>query len=763
MASTAEPAQTNFNGGEISRRLHARQDLNLYNIALAACTGWAPLPEGGLEACPGTIRVAAAKGACRLLPFEFSTTQAYVIEVSAGAARFYTNDVRIEAAGVPVELALPYDKTTIDALTYEQSYDVMYLFHRAYQTRLLSRTGADAFTLDLMVLKNGPFETRNDDESLVVSASGVSGAVSLTASQPIFAAGDVGGLFQLEADDFGDIASWEPGITVTNGQLLVWNERVYRVAGGSGRTGTVAPIHGEGVEWDGIGQGKDINDKNAGGVQLEYLCDRFGTLRITAFTSAAHVSATVLRRLPFTASSSYTYTGGYSDPDWDGYTPPGGAVTYAYGTWRWRFGAFSDRRGWPSCGVIWNERLVLAKDATLYGGVAGDLYNHATRNEEGDISADMAFQATLADPNAIVGLVADERLLVLTPSGMFTLGPSNQAQGVGPNNLAVARESNEGAAAIRPVQIDGRTVYVGKSRRRMIQAEYAVQRDRQDAIDLTRYARQIGGPRFVALAAQKDPNRLLWACRADGTLALACHVPEEQVLGWGNRTLGGGALARSIAPCRDPDGELDQLWIAAQTGEQWHVLRMAQFRQEGDAADPAMVDMAGEHDVGDGGATTTLGPFTWLAGSQVDVQTDPDQAGNAVYLAATCAPDGIVTITEPAERAYVGRRFPAAFTTLPAAATGDTGGAIGRMRRVSQLTLAVLDTRGLSVSVQGAPARPIEELTTDSVLDQGFAPYSGVVIAEDCGRDDRYGAITIAREAPTAATVRAVKSRVTLQ
>lgn len=739
------PAQTSFNGGELSRRLHGRSDLSIYDIGLAENIGWVPLPEGGLDACPGTYRVEQAAGPCRLFPFEFNTTQGYIVEMSAGKARFYTNDARIEVGGNPVEIAVPYDKAAIDALSYEPSYDVLYLFHPQKQTRMLVRNDADSFALNLLELKNGPFEQRNKDESCVVSATGVSGDVQLASTKPIFAAGDVGGLFQLEADDFGDISSWEPGITVTNGQLLTWNERVYRVAGGSGRTGTVAPVHGDGIEWDGIGKGQDINKNAAGGVQLEYVCDRFGILRITGFTDASHVSATVLRRLPFTTSSSYAYNGGYYDPDWEGYEPPDGAATYQVGTWRWRFGAFSERRGYPRCGVIWNERLWLAKDSTLYASVAGDLVDHATRNELGDISADMAFSYTLPNPNAISGLVADEKLKIINASGCFAGGPSNAAAGIGPGNFRVDRQNNEGAAAGMPLNLDGRMIYIGRSRRRVIEGDYALQRDRQDSVDLSRYSRHIGKPRFVALASQKDPNRMLWAVRADGVLTGAAYVPEEQVLGWARRPLAPGVLARSIACISDPAGELDQLWIAAEFAGAWHVLRMAQFRQEDDDADSAMTDMAAEYE---GAPATIFGPIEWLKGRTVDIQAD-----TAVYTERVVDEDGMVTIPNPASRVVIGLPFPCRFTTLRQTKGSENGNSIGKTRRVGRLAIDVLRARGLRITVQGNEPRDIEQLETTSVTDQGFTPLTGVFVAEDTGNYDRYGHITVERAVPTGATI----------
>lgn len=741
------PAQTNFNAGEISGRLQARIDLNLYDIGMAELSGWVPLPEGGLDACPGFIHVGQAKGPCRLLPFEFNATQGYLIEMSAGTARLYTNDARIEDGGDPVEVALPYDKPAIDALNYEQSFDVLYLFHPDYQTREFTRTGADSFELDLLALENGPFEPRNKDKGLTVFASGVTGSVSLQSSAAIFEAGDVGGLFQLEADDFGDISSWEPGITVTYGQLLTWNERVYRVIGGTTRTGTVAPIHNEGVEWDGIGAGKDLNDKNAGGVQLEYMHDRLGALRITAFTDGSHVDATVLRQLPFTTSSSNTYNGGYYD-DWGDYVPPDDSVSYVVGTWRWRFGAFSARRGWPSSGAVWNERLVLAKGSTLYGSAAGDLNDHSTYNELGEISTDMAFIVTVSDPNPITGLVADKDLLILNASGMFALGPSNQAQGVGPGNLRVTRQNNEGAASIQPVQLDGRTLYIGKSKRRVIEGDFSVQHDRQDAIDLSRYARHIGAKRFLALASQKDPNRLVWALRADGTLACAAYVPEEQVLGWARRPLAEGMMARSIATITDPDGELNQLWLAAEFGEAWQILRLAQFRQEDDVFDPPMLDMAVLYD---DAPATIFGPSPWLAG--MTVQVNADDAG---YLAVPVGEDGMFTLANAASRVSWGLPYEARATTLRNSKGSDNGPGLGKMCRISRLSLDLLKARGLRITVQGSAPRDLEQLVTDSVTDEGFAPVTGIVIAEDCGDNDRTGQLTIERVAPFGATLRAV-------
>jgi hypothetical protein len=449
----------------------------------------------------------------------------------------------------------------------------------------------------------------------------------------------------------------------------------------------------------------------------------------------------------------------YWDPEWDDYVPPDGAVSYSYGTWRWRFGAFSARRGWPSCGVIWNERLALFKEASGYLSVAGDLKNFAERNELGEITADMAFSFTLKDPNGIRAAIADEKLLLLTASGMWALGPSNAAQGVGPGNFRVDPQNNEGSAATMPVEIDGRFVYIGKSRRKVVEAALEAQRNRQAPIDLSRYARHIGGQsRFADVVAQKDPNTLVWTHRDDGTLALATYVPDEQVLGWARRPMAAGVLAGSIAGITDPDGELGQVWIAAEMDGDWHVLRMAQFRQEGDTADPVMLDMAWEFS---GAASTTWGPVPWLAGKTCQVQADGvGGAESAAYSGIVVDEDGMFTLSNAHAAGAIGLPYECRVAPLPPVPGDASGSSLGKMRRASRIAIDVLKARGLRLKLADGTVLPFEQLQSDSRANEGFAPDTGILIKEDAGDWNRATDISIERYLPHGATVRAFQPTV---
>lgn len=744
--SRVTPAQTSFNGGELSQRLRARIDQQLYAISLGSMVGFAPLVEGVAEAMPGLIHVAQALGPCRLLRFEYNTTQGHVIEASAGKFRIYTNDTLIESApNVPVEVASPYDWAALQQLKIYQSYDVLYCFHPAFQTQQFVRLGATSFAFELVEFEDGPFEPRNSTKTLRVSASALTGAVSLEATSALFAATDVGSLLRMEAEDFGDTPAWEPGITVTAGTLRTSVERVYRAVS-SGRTGGLQPVHIEGVEWDGSKEGTDINDKPAPGVQWEFVHDRFGIVKITAYADAQHVSGTVLRALPFSSvagagSGNYFWGGGYYNGGWGAWVPPVAAVAYQYGTWRWSFGSFSDTRGWPQCGTIWKERLCLGKDQTIHASVVGDLTSFATFNEYGEISADMAFSATINDPNVIEALIPDDRLLVLNASGTFALGPASASAGVGPKNLTLDRQNHGGCGSAAPVALDSRTLYIDRSAARIFQTDYDSYRNVEGATDLNRYARHIGAAGLIELASQQYPHNHLWALRGDATLACANYLPDEEVLGWAQRPLAEGLEARSICSITDPPGKFDQVWVAAEFGGSWHVLRMAPWRADGEHDESAVMgDMA---HVFEGVAATSFS-VPLLAGQAVHVVAD-----GRFYLSLTVAGDGALVLPVAAASVVIALPFDAFMEGLPIEGGGDSGPAISKMGQIGRAWVKLLDGRGCAFGTPGQ----MQELAPLVDGDAEWQAERGFRHVECSGDHTREPRLRFERRAPAQATV----------
>ena len=83
---------TNFTGGELSPRLDGRNDLTKYASGCKTLQNMVVYPHGSAARRPGTSFVAEVKTSSaftRLVPFEFSTTQTYILEFGNEYIRFY--------------------------------------------------------------------------------------------------------------------------------------------------------------------------------------------------------------------------------------------------------------------------------------------------------------------------------------------------------------------------------------------------------------------------------------------------------------------------------------------------------------------------------------------------------------------------------------------------------------------------------------------------------------------------------------------------
>jgi hypothetical protein len=82
---------TNFRAGEISPRLEGRIDLQKYNEAVKDLSNMIVFPQGGTTRRPGTYYAGSSKdgGKVRLIHFEYSDEQAYVLEFGANYVRFF--------------------------------------------------------------------------------------------------------------------------------------------------------------------------------------------------------------------------------------------------------------------------------------------------------------------------------------------------------------------------------------------------------------------------------------------------------------------------------------------------------------------------------------------------------------------------------------------------------------------------------------------------------------------------------------------------
>lgn len=164
----ASPSINSFAGGEIAPDLLGRADLDWYYISCRTCLNMVVRPQGGAWKRGGTRFIAEVKDSSRrtaIVPFEFSTLQAYILEVGHEYFRVYRNKGQVESAGSPVEVATLYTEEALFdddgklMLQRAQSADKLYIVINGFAPREITRTGHTAWTIGQVPFTAFPFSS----------------------------------------------------------------------------------------------------------------------------------------------------------------------------------------------------------------------------------------------------------------------------------------------------------------------------------------------------------------------------------------------------------------------------------------------------------------------------------------------------------------------------------------------------------------------------------------------------------------------------
>jgi hypothetical protein len=202
--------QTNFSTGELDPLLRARVDLQSYSNALEEATNVVVQPQGGIRRRPGSKYIMSlpnsstpsAGNGVRLVPFEFSTSDSYMLCFTDSRMHVFKNGVQQLAinGGADNFLSTSLYGLTGDRLanlTWTQSADTLILCHQDLAPVKIVRGANDsAWTASNLSFDSIPkyaFTLSVSNPSGTLTPSAVSGKVTLTASTGTpFSAGSVG-------------------------------------------------------------------------------------------------------------------------------------------------------------------------------------------------------------------------------------------------------------------------------------------------------------------------------------------------------------------------------------------------------------------------------------------------------------------------------------------------------------------------------------------------------------------------------------------
>ena len=191
--------QTNFTSGVLSPSVFGRTDVARYSNAAKALINVLVNVHGGAQRRPGGRFIAGTKTDARrsrLIPFVFSRTQAYVIELGHLYMRFYLQSGgQIMVGSAPYEIPSPYTEDEIWDVDFTQGADTMFLFHPLVPTQALKRFASDNWTVSAASWITQPYDEIGHQfpaTQLSLSSKDVNLNQIFTSSVAVFMSSDVG-------------------------------------------------------------------------------------------------------------------------------------------------------------------------------------------------------------------------------------------------------------------------------------------------------------------------------------------------------------------------------------------------------------------------------------------------------------------------------------------------------------------------------------------------------------------------------------------
>jgi len=310
--------------------------------------------------------------------------------------------------------------------------------------------------------------------------------------------------------------------------------------------------------------------------------------------------------------------------------------------------------------------------------------------------ADDAVAVTLNanDVNVIRWLSDDEKgLIVGTIGGEWLVRASSQGEAVTPTNVQATRSTSYGSSDIQPVKADNATLFVQRAGFKLHEHAYLFEADGFRSPNLALFAEEItrsssGG--IVRLAYQKEPDRVVWALRADGKLCSMTYERDQEVISWSLHTIGGvsdaagtHAKVESIAVIPSADGTRDELWLTVLRWIDGAAKRYIEYMtpplsETGDQADGIYVDSALTYD---STATASMTGLTHLEAETITILAD-----GATHPTKTVA-SGAVTLDLTASTVQMGLPFTSTLETMNIEAGEQDGTAQGRTKRIERVMI----------------------------------------------------------------------------
>jgi hypothetical protein len=705
MAKTT-PIQTNFTAGEFSPKLEGRVDVARYSNGVSTLENFIVAPFGGVDRRPGTVFVSPAKFKdkfTRLIPFQFSTAQSYVVELGEGYMRFYRDNAIVTEADVTITGATQANPIVITSAAHGYS--------DGDEIIIQNIVGMTELNNQHFIVNNstgGDYELQ-DLDGVDVDGTGFDAYVSDGDSNKVV---EIVGLPYTEAQ----LINVQHAQTADIMYLVhqdVPTQKLIRMSDTSWSLSEVAFTGGP-FQPDNLDEAFTMNPSATSGAITITASQAFfnvdmvdaiikigglvstiqGYAEITGFTSTTVVNATVIETLSTSSATD-----------------------------EWAIGSFSEDAGYPQAVGFHQQRLWLGgtrfEPQTVFASKTLEFQNFvAGADDDNSLNYEIATEQV----NAIRWFSTGRGLAVGTSGGIFIFSSGADFIALTPSNVSVRRETILGSELISPKRIGNFIYYVQRGRRKVREFAYNFDIDSHRSLDMTLLSEQVTESGIVLQDYQQSPNSVLWCIRDDGQITTMARQQDQEVIAWSRiitgETLAGGSEYESLAAI-NTNSEEDQIWVSVKRTINGETRRFIEYFNTFDfgetVSDAFFVDCGLIYD---GASTTILSNLNHLEGETVQILNE-----GAVEPPRTVT-DGKITLDNATTKAQVGLGFTSTIQTLKLEGGSNLGSAQGKVHRVNEVTFRFYKTVGAKFGATSG-SNEIFFRNTDDQMDTATGLFTG--------------------------------------
>lgn len=629
------------------------------------------------------------------LAFTPTTGSFYIRFSSRLAYKVWVDSCAVESSGV-VTVPTPWTEDDLQNLRTDQSGDVVFVACDGFQQRRIERRGTNpggrSWSVVLYAPTDGPFLIQNVTPT-TLTASAITGNITVTSSVPLFKSTHVGSLFSLTSvgQQVTATSAASSGTTSSIRVTGITDARTFSIIISGDSTASTVDLQRsyDNATWANVSGQQWTADTT--GPYTDGLDNQIVYYRLILTTRVAPDSVTMTLTI-----GSGSVRGVVRVTDYTSSTVVGAEVVIDLGgttaTDTWQEGQWSDKRGWPTAGRFHEGRLWWSGRNGVWGSIsdAYDAFDETYYGNAGPINRTIGSGPV----DTINWLLSLKGLLLGAQGAEHSARASSLDEPLTPTNFNIKASSTQGSGTVDAVKVDQTGYFVNRSGTKVFDLSFNLRDYDYGSNNIMELCPEIGQPGIVRLDCQRLPDTRVHCVKSDGTALVAIISRSEDVLAWIPIETEGEIEDVVILPAIDGDMDDQVYYVVKRSINGSDVRYLEKWAQEIDCRGGAVSLLADSHVTYTGSATTDITGLSHLEGESVVVWANGQDVGTndsaSTWTQTYTVSSGAITLAEPATNVTVGLPYTAEFKSAKLGSVAQSS-PLNAMKKITHVGFVLAD------------------------------------------------------------------------